>query len=535
MSWLRLEYHTGTDDFDESLAARTADPLWYLARQRQVGEFVGEDTASPIGCTIATEFLPIVEAGPPGDVRPLNGAPPESALQAEPVLRGPAALRHLVDDGLALLRTLAIYRLRAVADHLLAEFPIYVNPAPEDPEGAVLAALAAGSVDAQGVRAHVARHGLSSIAGRGNADRLLEAWDAWNGASRIILDSDDEPDSWQPRRLSYDGELIARKGSRTVAVTVDDHGGGEIRWFDLDVSAVKGRAPRLDSQVSVPTGLRFPGMPSKRWWEFEDAEVHFGGMEGGDHDATSAIIAAFATGLADDWYLIPVRYLGSGVMRVASLTVRDSFGATTEVRPVRDSDGADPSFRMFELSNADGSPSEWLVLLGPRGLIQAGPAVEDVVFTRDEVSNLAWAVERSIQYSSGASGRRQTMPNVPDSDQLLWLHQPTIADSYIPLVPVRESGYEMTLRRGRMSTWKPHQGPHGRILRPGEPLYIDEEVVPNAGLSVERRHYRARDRNGHIWEWCGRQRSREPVPPIPAAVFDALKAPRSETQIKKRP
>ena len=45
----RLEGRARDADNDDSLAMRTADPLWMLGRQWQFGEFEGEDNGSPIG------------------------------------------------------------------------------------------------------------------------------------------------------------------------------------------------------------------------------------------------------------------------------------------------------------------------------------------------------------------------------------------------------------------------------------------------------------------------------------------------------
>ena len=45
-TWTRLEPLPHSAELD--LEARIADPLWMLARQWQVGEFRGEDAASPV-------------------------------------------------------------------------------------------------------------------------------------------------------------------------------------------------------------------------------------------------------------------------------------------------------------------------------------------------------------------------------------------------------------------------------------------------------------------------------------------------------
>src|SRR6188768_439591 len=47
VSWLgRLEPRPRDNDLRRSLAAEVRDPLWFLCRQWQMGEFEGEDTGS---------------------------------------------------------------------------------------------------------------------------------------------------------------------------------------------------------------------------------------------------------------------------------------------------------------------------------------------------------------------------------------------------------------------------------------------------------------------------------------------------------
>src|SRR5215510_8037934 len=51
--WNRLEGRPRSADFTRSLRAEVRDPLWFLTRQWQYGEFEGEDAGSPIDARIA--------------------------------------------------------------------------------------------------------------------------------------------------------------------------------------------------------------------------------------------------------------------------------------------------------------------------------------------------------------------------------------------------------------------------------------------------------------------------------------------------
>lgn len=52
--WNRLEPRPRSPNIDRALAAEIRDPLWMLTRQWQVGEFQGEDAASPVDVTLKT-------------------------------------------------------------------------------------------------------------------------------------------------------------------------------------------------------------------------------------------------------------------------------------------------------------------------------------------------------------------------------------------------------------------------------------------------------------------------------------------------
>ena len=59
--WNRLEGRPRSADFERSLRAEVRDPVWFLTRQWQFGEFEGEDAGSPIDARFAPtmRFFPI--------------------------------------------------------------------------------------------------------------------------------------------------------------------------------------------------------------------------------------------------------------------------------------------------------------------------------------------------------------------------------------------------------------------------------------------------------------------------------------------
>src|SRR5271157_2742415 len=66
-TWTRLEPQPRDATLERSLQAQVRDPLWFLARQWQVGEFAGEDGGSPVQATLGltTRALTGYRPGPP--------------------------------------------------------------------------------------------------------------------------------------------------------------------------------------------------------------------------------------------------------------------------------------------------------------------------------------------------------------------------------------------------------------------------------------------------------------------------------------
>ena len=158
MTWFRIEGSSRDPELTEGITACTGDPLWLLTRQWQVGEFHGEDAASPIIVTADVAFSPLT-AFAPGDASSPSGTidradtdrPLEVMVEQEAV---DDDVRLTLELGWILVRALAAIKVsRSALGKLREEYPVALEPAEGlDPVGrAELELLARRSID--GLRA----------------------------------------------------------------------------------------------------------------------------------------------------------------------------------------------------------------------------------------------------------------------------------------------------------------------------------------------------------------------------------------------
>src|SRR5947207_11321058 len=131
--WSRLEPVPFTPDMQAWLQAEVADPLWFLARQWQYGEFQGEDAGTPVMARVEGEqgMLSRAAAGPIRSGIASTAVdydhtrvPPE--VQVERESSRPTHLRFAIDAACLLMRMLQAGGAGAVAESLRTMFPLVV-------------------------------------------------------------------------------------------------------------------------------------------------------------------------------------------------------------------------------------------------------------------------------------------------------------------------------------------------------------------------------------------------------------------------
>jgi hypothetical protein len=165
------------------------------------------------------------------------------------------------------------------------------------------------------------------------------------------------------------------------------------------------------------------------------------------------------------------------------------------------------------------------------GSVAARP-VEEVVLVRDQVANLGWGIEVTVESAAGrridraalARARRPAVP-IPHGTSWLYLLGTSVLDHQVPLVPVRGSDGELYLQRGRLATAAggdgvETQGAPGQILQPGRQLLVLDGEVPDSGTTVTRHWQMARSASGEPFCWMGRSVTSAPPRRGPGLTFD---------------
>ena len=552
MTWKRVEGGAVDPQIEEGLSAVVADPLWFLARQWQVGEFRGEDAATPIVIEADVTSAPVTKywtedaAGTRTTVgRAQFGAPLEALVEREPVSGGPAAAELNLETGAALLRRLA---QAGAATTLLRDLQRTYAPGgiPDDdldPIGhARLKLLSRFTLDAAKVHAAIAAAGndpakLLLIAALPEAamTRIVAAIRTWQ-AQDVSLFSEiapGAPSAWSGRRLEYSfGVTAVTPDGGVIELAAPEYPGGRLDWHHFDVASFpKPKPVKPPKGTSAPpaaqtkpirvlaTPLQFAGMPAARWWEFEDGDAYFGDIGGGPEDLARSVIAAYSTVAGDDWFSVPCTLPIGSVAQVTQVRVIDDFGdrVTVPAAAVLDARAAaDRPWRFFELFGdpSIGRGDAPLVFLPPVvDTVEQGRPLEAVEFRRDEMANLAWAIERRVESSAGRAVDREAGP-LPEPleppDDGAWRYQLTtdVPDNWVPLVPVLITGAEpdMVLRRGRLAAEEDAHDARGRILEPEHAFVICEEEIESGGLRVTRRYQLTRAADGGVHVWVGRRK-----------------------------
>ncbi|MBK3641563.1 hypothetical protein [Streptomyces sp. MBT33] len=530
---------------EEALAARTGDAAWFLARQYALGEFRGDDAASPVSVSLARETHRLdgwrsgVE-GEGGEWLPYDPATMvlEELVESEPVT-GPDA-RLTLSGALRWQRALT-------AAGLIALLPAFARVCPFAADGPLAPTGLSAAVRGRLPDPVALAPWLGRLAERDETaakefdapDSALDAlataaaaWLSWWHA-HVMTDTPvgppKPPPSWNTRRMEYAFEVRA-SSLPGLELRAEEYHGGHLDWWALDGPVqplpVSEAAVTRDRRKIVPTPAVYGGMPVSRFWEMEDARIDFGSVDASPADLGRLMLIAFATVYNSDWFCVPLPLPVGSLSRIVDCTVTDVFGGRTTLRHATADDpvvwslfglggpGASGNGGIPPASGMTQPPSPWFYRPAalPAGL--ESPPVESVLLLRDEQANLAWAVEESVaddadervdRYDRWVATAPPPAPPPPDGSPRYRVVT-EVPSHWYPLVPqVLADQESVRLRLAGLNRGDGSPRPTlGQLL--GETGWLYEEEVPRSGVRVERGRQYTRWQDGRTHAWTARSR-----------------------------
>lgn len=581
----RLETQPTTIGLQQGLQAAVADPLWMLARQWQFNEFQGEDAGTPLSVSCTVTGNPVRQFRPgskkdaqPWKMLPAGGAPIQARVEAEPVWRRHPRLRG--EAGLQLLRRAG----PALRNAVLQAYPLTLAT-PADPAADTAGLLWSSVLHGRTVDAQALASDLEPLRGAdrrltglpaslsamdGSALGILDTWLAW--LDGLVFEGAADNPAWQGERFEYAFAL----GTGTVALEAAEYTDGHVDWEEFQaepmVSRVRPRQTTFAVAQRHPSPVRYPGMPADRYWEFEDGRVNFAGAEAGATDLLRLSVSEFALTFGNDWFMLPVRLPVGALYAVTSFQVIDSFGIASTPGAV--ADNAQTPWNMFTLTHPARLPGDLgnaLFLPDSVDEVLHGAPLEHTLVVRDEMANLAWAIEKKVQGTSGepldrdqearALAFQQQLDFAAGDPRVVYRLATPVPANWTPLLPVRRQGLQpgapvdIHLERAGMKRFyaapaalgRPDPAysdfldgldaqpnfitplpmadavhvrayvfhPRGHLLRqdPDRPMpdaerqWLEEEEVPRIGATLRRSFQYARSADGRSWLWVGRSKT----------------------------
>jgi hypothetical protein len=559
--WQRLEPVTRTVEYDRALQSRVHDPLWLLGRQWQFGELEGEDAGSPAHVRVETSSARMARfrAAGAGAAQPYEPDRTPLEVMAEREPPGPPTLRMRADVGRRLVSLLRAHNAPQTAVAVLKAFPLPASGITEssDPAAGITNRLASvlsgrlpdGLAAAEALRPTMRPAGTAAPTLPASISAPPAEASAALKAAREFLDWVDAEvlppgtaSGWVRERLEYRFDVAARTSHGEVVLAAPEYRGTTLDWHDLDVNDSSGAtlgtalddaslAPKSTVVDALASPVVFPGMPSDRFWQLEDATVSLPSVQAAPEDLGRLALVEFATAFGNDWFLVPVRVRYGTLTQVVSLVVTDTFGEALLVEATETA--AAPSvpaaarWRMFAISSlrrsADASASPAGLVVPP--VVTAateGPPVEDVLFARDEQANLVWAVERVVEGPDGRGRDRNDEwlpiaaaldpPPPPSPAPLAYRLASAVPPHWIPFVAVHDSAENRGVRLERAAMLRLDTDPPapvpplGRVLEPETtPYVLLEEEVPREGVRVRRVPVLCRSLDGGTHAWVSRR------------------------------
>ncbi|MEU1268499.1 hypothetical protein [Streptomyces sp. NPDC005799] len=511
--WNRLEGRPRTEAFDRALRAEVRDPLWFLTRQWQMGEFRGDDAGSPISVKVRLETTKLQKyQAVNGPVEPFTDSIPlEAHVERMPLRFSQRTRPDAEPHGMALDIRLLMGRqwlkmIRGVApaaaeQEFLTKYPVH-EPDPTEPLDSPtcahpeawsnFAAAAGRRMDGALLYFHLvagpANHASDGIASLAGMDALIDPiatrFVAW---FERLLYQPKGAGAWESDRLEYQFATSAPEAGGEKVLVAEQYFHGHLDWYNFDVDPHRrtlgepdpaAEPPTRTTLTMLPTQATFNGMPNTRWWRFEDSRTNFGDIKPDTTDLAKLLLIEFGLVYANDWFLVPFTVPTAGTATVRGIAVTNVFNERTWITAA--GAGGDDNWQRWAmfLASIKGKghePADLSLFLPPAAQqVLEGTPLEEVHLARDEMANMVWGIEHTVPMPSGEprNGRKAAYetrdfyerelervlgaPPQPspfaEGAKIRYKVMSSVPENWIPMVPVHIEGgnREVQLQRAAM-------------------------------------------------------------------------------------
>ncbi|MCC5925579.1 MAG: hypothetical protein JJU41_03370 [Bacteroidetes bacterium] len=542
-SWNRIEPKQRSSNYELALQARIHDPLWMLARQWQIGEFEGEDAASPVKAEIDATFVQLDSLAAKSSSGVLDYNPESIPLEVA-VEQEKKSLSGLDQ------------RLRAELGNEFFKF-IAAGGLPEPDRGKLINSAGFPSQDDASKHPYLKKSidaatlmGLEVLQVSETFDNLSntqkqsleKAFSEWKDWANEAIFGSEHDGAWNPERQEFAFSVASHgldENSDEITLAVNQYRGGHLDWpaFSVESDILTGTSPKPPANEInlelIPMPVEIAGMPSQRWWEFDDNNVDFGTLETAPQDIGRMLLAQFALISGNNWFSIPMELPIGSLAKIQRLEITNTFGETLTAShsSVQGNDNGTESgkspWRMFHISTATEQHvqnNEPFLFLPPAlGPYLHSESIEEVRFMRDEMVNAAWLIEHIVQDKTTGStiNRHEKYHNRQpgfdaentgngDATMLKYSLATDVPDYWFPLLPVQnEQGQPSnklhlgTLLRHPDQQQTTYMGALSNELNNNA---IFDEELPREGIYVYRQYQFARWHDGSSYLWISRRK-----------------------------
>ena len=281
---LRLEPICRSGSKLTGISARIADPMWLLARQWQMGEFLGEDAGSPVSVEVTYSTQPVgrLRHGDEATLEPIDRPSPIEVLvekEASPLdwrLRVQiwqqleraiwATLKNEAPAIIELLKNNNIFKIALPAPD--DEAWLGIDPETES----YLRFMQNRALDGGAILQNINKLPEKLIKGAKEEDGPTNIVNKWCKKLNISISQPPKPKSWRTAQMDYKFTLNDGK----TALIAPSYRNGNLDWYSFNVgkSTINPNpwpAPKTERKLATRIAVRGT---SPRWLAFEDGSMN---------------------------------------------------------------------------------------------------------------------------------------------------------------------------------------------------------------------------------------------------------------------